>query len=250
MAKATAYRLSEITRRQIEELARYYGNRTTIVTLAIDRFWRETMSEKNITVKSIETKPERDPYHRMTGGLTRSEVWLDPQARVCAVYQARDTRSTTGRIYHGIELTAAARHCDADQLREALEGEAYQSLLRRVCDGHEIVWDGQNHRGNLSEDARDAWDELRCNLENDWDDDYEYSGVEGYLDALSPSEWIPDLAGDSWADATDEQLAALAAQITRDCEEQDLILTGDPVADVLESLRREAQEQREYAAED
>lgn len=208
------------------------------------------MSEKSIRVKSIETRPSADPYQAMTAGVTRSEFWLDPQARVCMVYQAQDTRSTTGRIYHGIELAATNRHCDADRLREALEGEAYQSLLRRVCDGHEVVWDGQNMRGKLTEDARDAWDALRCSLENDWDDDYEYCGIKDYLEALAPNEWIPDLAEDSWADATDEQLQALAAQIAKDCEEQEIILTGDPVLDVLESLRRDAQEQREYEAED
>ena len=160
MAKATSYRLSKIAQRQIEELARYYGNRTTVVTVAVDRFWRETMNEVSIRVQSIETKPVLDPYR--TRGITRSEFWLDPQSRVCAVYQAQDTRSTIGRIWHGIELTTSAPHCDEDRLRKALESEAYQSLLRRVVDGHEVVWDGQNHRGRLSEDARDAWYAQGC----------------------------------------------------------------------------------------
>lgn len=181
MPRHTSYRLSEITLAQIADLVGEYKNRTTVITVAVDRLWRDTMSERNkrnIRVKSVDTKPTHDPYVG-NGAVTVSEFWLDPQARVCQVYQSMRTGGTDSRIYHGIELTTQTAHCNASRLRDALEGEAAQALLRRVCDGHDVVWDGQNHRGILTEDARDAWYDLCQWLENSFDDDYECVGVEG-----------------------------------------------------------------------
>lgn len=87
MAKATAYRLSEITQRQIEELARHYGNRTTVVTLAVDRFWRETMSEESIlTTRAAFSSPiqmnkwlkNREGFPYCVSGFMGADLFLVP----------------------------------------------------------------------------------------------------------------------------------------------------------------------------
>lgn len=94
---------------------------------------------------------------------------------------------------------------DAAWLREALaDGGEIAALIDRIVAGHTIEWDGSNHRGRLTEDAREA---------------------SGRLDLLLSE--APLYSGD-WSDAEtwligDRSLSAVARELGDDATAQDLI---------------------------
>lgn len=48
MRQPTSMRLSEVTTRQLKDLAVVYGNQTTALTVAIDRLWRDVHMGQNM----------------------------------------------------------------------------------------------------------------------------------------------------------------------------------------------------------
>ena len=52
-----------------------------------------------------------------------------------------------------------------DFLQKNLEG------IDKICDGHSIEWDGNNHVGRLTDEAQEYWDML-CNYFEDLPDYY------------------------------------------------------------------------------
>lgn len=87
-------------------------------------------------------------------------------------------------------------------------------LAQRVLDGADEEWDGNNHVGVFTEDAKKAWDEIvaRCDPEQFGFDDSQT--VAGY----SVSDWFSEGDEDTItslelaADTTDDELAAKAAE--------------------------------------
>src|SRR5690606_14299548 len=99
-----------------------------------------------ITIGAINTRPEYDPYVRLPGWASRTELWLDPRDRTCGISQEYRDGATPIDVYNGHVLT---RRIDAypneEAARQALEGSA--DLLLRICDGYESHWNGNSHVG-------------------------------------------------------------------------------------------------------
>lgn len=184
---------------------------------------------EQVAITSVNTKPEIDPYHRDTGRATTTTLRLDPEYRRASVYQEYDDNATPSDEWHRRVLTMPIEpNPDEDATREYLTSAAGQALLTRVCDGHSIDWDGHNMVGRLTPAAEEAWQELEDALttlpESEWS-------------LWDVADWLEDVDVD--ANATDEELAALAASIESDLPAEHVVLTGD----VLPKL----QQKRDYA---
>jgi len=121
---------------------------------------------KPVKVRTVNTKPEADYYHRDTVTPTKSVLCIDPKERSVWVDQEADTGSTTMDRWHNIivVLTLDTRP-DEEDLRDYLNSYEGQSKLRRICDGHERIWDGNNIVGRLNDDAFLAFTDMQCDIQ-------------------------------------------------------------------------------------
>lgn len=116
-----------------------------------------------VTVTKIDTRPESDPYHRDTNGVSRTVLRLDEVGNV-DVYQDWDDNSTTEDCWNGRTLEwSIPGHPIGMILDEEIVG-----LLQRVHDGHIIDWDGSNNVGTLNDDADAASNAISRLLDDDW----------------------------------------------------------------------------------
>jgi hypothetical protein len=112
-------------------------------------------------VKILELKldPVNDPYN--TGQLTKTVLEINPEARTASITQRYHDNSIPAREWNGLDLM---EYIDTSNgylypCKKYLEG-AGQELLKAVCDGHSIKWDGNNLVGHLSDEAQNTLDEL------------------------------------------------------------------------------------------
>lgn len=185
-----------------------------------------------IKVGKIDVIADVDPYHRDTGGLTYTELWLSPEEKRVIVSQQYNDNATPMREWNRLELTMQLRHepPDGDDLRRFLESEEGQDLLSRVIAGHEEVWNGNNWVGTQDADSRAAWEELEREIE--------------YLPRSRVSSWFVN----DWLDVTtdkelgisaattDEELEQIAEQIESDAKSDDIYLL-DSVLDYIKESR-------------
>jgi len=90
---------------------------------------------------------------------------LRPKERSISVQVLRKVvrDSTPMSIHHGREYRIKVDpQVDATQLRSWVEDHA--NLIKRICDGHSVKWDGSNQTGRLTDDAEIAVDRLRALL--------------------------------------------------------------------------------------
>ena len=174
---------------------------------------------KRVVIGKIETKPERDPYQNLDGVSSNTKLRLDPRDRKAHVYQDYRTGSTLMTVYNGLELELPiAGHPDEDDLREYLTNGVGQDLLRAICDGHEIVWNGQNNVGRLTDEAEGAVDRLELYL-SEWDSKYTF---------WETGEWLYEGAAEHvTANTTDAELARLAKEFEEIAEAENVVLDGD-----------------------
>lgn len=191
----------------------------------------------SVTIKSINTMPELDPYQRDTGQATYTELWLDPQERIATVDQEYRTGATTFAIWHSCELTFRINgHPKADGMKEYLESDEVQSLLNTICDGHSIEWDGNNHVGHFTEDALNAKEKLERDLAEYYDSDgWNFWDVDN---------WLQYGVDELTADTTDEEIKALAETIESDAKCDSVILNGD-IVEHLTDRRDEMRDENE-----
>lgn len=171
---------------------------------------------ENVTIKHVQTRPEYDPYKNRQA--TQTVLWLVPDERLCAVNQEEQTGSTTFDRWHNRELTHILDgHPDPEMVRQVLDES--MDLLAAVCDGYESVWNGHNHVGRYSADADEAWNVV-CTRLNQLDPDYWQ-----YWDA---GDWLDPLRGQRFdGSTTDEELAALAAEMKTVAEDDHVVLSED-----------------------
>lgn len=138
-----------------------------------------------------------------------------------------------------------------------LEDERILRLLERIHVGHTVEWDGSNHRGRLTDDAREAADKLDAWLDqNYWDDgdmaviwtveDWMQSSVSAMTLAGEPCIWpdaqqfaVTRYGGDIFvvrAKSTDEELRELASGIRSSAETEGALLS-DSASDFVDGLR-------------
>lgn len=198
------------TLRQLDALKPLYnGNKTQVLIRAIANLYQQeiaTMTAQTqtaITVKTIVTKPEADPYHRDTRGISHTVLWLDPRDRTCSVSQEYRTNSTSSDVWHNRVLEiAVSDYPTEDVMREWIE--EHMADLVAICDGHEVGWDGSNQVGRLTEDARAIREALEFELDN--------GSLREYYEYWSVEDWTNSMTGDIAADTTDEDLRRMAQE--------------------------------------
>ena len=168
-----------------------------------------------VKISNLDTKPARDLYRG--NGETDVMLWLDPDGRTCGVSDWRDDYANgdyvRGTMIHESVVYEGGNgneYPNPKPLREYLESDAGQELLNRVCDG----WERDGERGELDDDADEAWNELIDYVTNKlpstpysvWDVGDWFNGEEGVH-----------------KDDTDEQVEALATEHESQIEDGQII---------------------------
>lgn len=141
------------------------------------------------------------------------------------VYQGRILRVPVPFYAHGPSLA-----------RE-LESEPVRVMFERIVAGHSVEWDGSNHVGRLTDDARAAVEELEARLQ-----DVPQTEVWDAADWYSSDDPPP-----IEADTTDEQIMRMAAELDAEASPTSgecpaIIITGSAeyFLEVRNGLRQEA----------
>ena len=96
----------------------------------------------------------------------RIDIVLNPSEKAVVIYPFFGNGQTM-RTYKGVDITLASFHwqnwADIAPIVEFLQEEA-QEDLEAIVEGHSVRWDGNNHRGSLTEDAGYLADHLRDKL--------------------------------------------------------------------------------------
>ena len=143
----------------------------------------------SVKIGKIECHHEIDPYHRNTNGLTLTVLNIYPKSRKCNVSQDYDDNATSMNCWNGIDIEKTLHNTlDSVNVREFLESDDGQNLLDRICNGHDVEWNGSNHIGSLDDDAELALSDLIVELENCFTDE---------------AEW---LCGDYFSNCSDDEL--------------------------------------------
>lgn len=225
MAKQqTNIRMSTATREKLDTLTIRYGTQAEAVAVAIDRLFQQEGS-KMITITSVETKPQLDPYHRDTGGETSTQLWIDPDKRHAGIHQIMDQGAIDAAIWHNLIVTAGFDiRPDEKRTDEYLHSTEAQTLLCRICDGHTTEWNGNNIVGQLNNDAENALADLFGAIENLPDCDWTLWSADDWL-----SEVLDDYVS---ADTTDEKITQIAAELKAEANNEHIIIMED-IADYL-----------------
>ena len=134
-----------------------------------------TKTKNAVTVGEVDCAPAVLFYtNGREDDLQMGCLQLDPSERTVS-YVMGDPHSSLvpERIWNGqvlcgrpdfpVDAEPGQVEPDEQKLREYLEGIDAQALLIRVCDGHEIIYNG---RGLLTVDAQHAWDMLLTGIAN------------------------------------------------------------------------------------
>lgn len=159
-----------------------------------------TTATATITIKSINTRPEIDPFHRDTRGITRTCIQLDPEEGKIEVFQIEDSNSTPMHVWHGRILRwIVSQHPSEADMRNRLMSN--MSRFERICNGFSVEWDGSNHVGRLTEDGRNAEESI--------DEDI----AQGDLEAI---DYWQVWGLHDWFDATEDEVIGMSdAEIRR-----------------------------------
>jgi hypothetical protein len=186
----------------------------------------------SVAIKSVETKPQLDPYHRDTGQATYTVIKLYPEDREIYVVQEYDDNATPSDEWHGLTLTYRVYGWPLEEdMRQWLE----QTLptFARIADGFERVWDGHNYRGRLDDEAHRLDELLRQQLNEGfpWLDGYSF---------YSAGDWLYDgYAHHITPETTDDQLASWAEDAEAEAEAGHIIL-DEPAIDWMKRQRDNA----------
>ena len=202
------------------------------------------MARIRIAVDELHCRPEVDVYRQDTGGQTYAQFWINPAARTCGIAQESGApgNATDADEWHDRILTHAVADeslypsqypVEADA-RKYLRSREGQASLRRVCDGHEIEWDGNNHVGRLSEDAAAAWDALCAAVDG-------LAREASYVDA---GDWVVDASVSGvTVDMTDTAIDAMAGRDAKMLWAEERVVVGglaDRYREIRDELREDA----------
>jgi hypothetical protein len=128
-----------------------------------------------------------------------------------------------------------------DAIADMLESETFQTLAERICDGHSIVWDGNNHVGRLTDDAQEAKDELEEFVSKELEgEEAEIWEIGEWMDGITyydNGNYSIQEIGDITAKTTDEELEAMEEKIQSMADDGNVEIS-DSISDWLESLRK------------
>lgn len=178
-----------------------------------------------VKIKSIDTIAETDTFRQ---GYTYTQLWIDPESRSCGVGQESNAPDVAvspdewyGRILT-VSLGDGSRQISPDgkELRSFLEQEG-QAMLDRICDGHDVVWDGDNMIGKPGVDAKKAMDELLSAIDSLPKEEVVTWEVDQWLDNCTASDLkIRKLMNN-------KQIASIAKEIRSSARQDRVYVEGD-----------------------
>lgn len=175
-----------------------------------------------ILIQEINTKPESDPYHLDTDGISQTVFWLDLESKTCGVGQEYRSNSTSSERWNGRELYWYVPGYPSDHdMREWIEDN--MPMLEKIVSGHTVEWDGNNHKGYLSDAARQHVDDLEQELNSGY--------LGNYWETWSVDDWLDPVIGEITAEMTDERLVELVEEWQ---PEDHIVLVGR--LDILEYI--------------
>ena len=199
------------------------------------------------TERRFRVEPIDDPF-----GLVEADPVTGPEATK-AIYLQLDTRdgeiglgtrshaenAVPINVYHGIvRRYYLPQNVDAKRLTDDINSGVFDDLFRRIVDGSEVVWDGQNHVCRMTDDAYAADQELSERL---MDYPYTHEGVISARDWLREAYETGDLG--LTAETTDEELEALAERLDAEAREEGIKLLH--TLETLEEWRDELRERED-----
>lgn len=159
---------------------------------------------ETITIENIDTKPGHDPYTNIGGVSSRTYLKLDPRDRTVWVTQEYNDNSTPVDEWNNlIQTWCVNSHPSAANMSEWITDNL--DLLTTICDGFEERWNGSNHVGSYSEEARSTMEAIEFAFDND-------AGPINYYEFWTVEGWLENSRDEITADMTDAQLADLAEQ--------------------------------------
>ena len=164
-------------------------------------------------------------YHRYPRQTQAQDAYieLDPNARTASMtWNAEIGNAIPTALWHHQLVRVSVPNTLSNAQCQELAAEV-QPLLLRICEGYERVWDGSNHVGRYSEDARAAITDLE-NLCAD---------LSGEVNVFAVDDWCQACPiGDLVLEGETAETAAVRL-IEEAWAEQRAILDGD-VADYLQ----------------
>ena len=212
------------------------------------------MSHLNINIRAEDDPAAWMVADRDLGHSTeRIILRLDPQKREATVtVRSHDIDGTLGSVYHGRQHEYPVdEQVDATRFRAWLEERS--DLLRRICDGHTVEWDGSNRVGQLTDDAQKASDKLQNLLhpagrphgfETDLPTHHVSIMQAGMYLAPARAEVINEF--EISADTSDERLEEIAPEVEEEARyDAEAKLVG--TLSELEAMRDELREEKALA---
>lgn len=145
----------------------------------------------------------------------------DDPINVCV--SSHPVNGTPALIYHGREIVLgeiADGTADTTAIRKYLEGEQAQALLQEIVDGYELGWDGRNHVGRLTGEAREALESIQDSIRSLVARLPEYWTVEDWFRDGSVDEITAEMTDDQVAEMADHEIAsALTQSVHLDADE-------------------------------
>ena len=144
------------------------------------------------------------------------------------------------RQFHGIERTYGIDPLIASEANRLMDDLA--PLFQRVLDGASIEWDGSNHVARLTDDARDAEEEIEDEIYRAmrdraydsvtaWEAGYYYEGLGG-LDSVAEHLGVT-------ADTSDEEIEAIAKHELEAAREENGIYVIEDLEEYITEVRDE-----------
>ncbi len=189
---------------------------------------------------------ESDPYR--TNQEAAVQLYINPAKRWAALETYSPGQAVDFDQWHHRHLTISVKTygggpVDGPALVDWLRDDEGQELLSRICDGHSIEWNGNNHVGRLTDDAEDAYNELSMELA-DADALPEPAGL------WDVGDWLDGVGRDAvreeygiTADTTESELYAIAKRIDEEAANENVVLYG--TWEYVVQLREKAAEEEE-----
>lgn len=196
------------------------------------------MQTETITIEKLDTKPQHDPYVNIEGVVSKTTLKLDPRDHTVWVTQEYQDNSTPVDEWNGLILTwGILGHPAEEDMREWINDS--MALLIDICDGFNNHWDGNNHVGRFTVEAKHAIDIIRQEFDND-------AGPRNYYETWTVESWMEQSLDEITAGMTDEQLQEFAAGAEPDSS---TLVLGD-ILDYITQRRDELKTERELYGDD
>lgn len=199
-----------------------------------------------ITTKSDNTVLGIQNYH---AALVLSLDAGTASLRPVEWHQSQDHEMTFD-VYHHRTLEWSSANvtgavADADAIRDL--AVKLQPLLDRVAAGFDVVWNGSNGVGTLTDDAQAASDEIDAIMERLNPEDWSAP-----VDVWDARDWIGD-NHDIIAETSNEEIVEMAEEYEAVAKRDGIHLTynrGETLADVITHIRDQAIADREEENEE